>query len=63
MSGLPPAAPPEIWNGPEYQRLREGLITGNLRDYCKKCSFLQEAGALDLDADAYVHDLDENRST
>ncbi len=37
--------------------------TGNLTDYCKKCSFLQEAGALDLDADAYVHNLDENRST
>jgi radical SAM protein with 4Fe4S-binding SPASM domain len=51
----------EIWNGPEYQRLREGLITGNLTDYCKKCSFLQDAGALEMQTDAYVHDLaDQN---
>jgi MoaA/NifB/PqqE/SkfB family radical SAM enzyme len=54
----------EIWNGPEYQRLREGLITGNLTDYCRNCTFLQEAGALDLETDAYVRDLAaENRES
>jgi MoaA/NifB/PqqE/SkfB family radical SAM enzyme len=53
----------EIWNGPEYQRLREGLITGNLTDYCRNCTFLQEAGSLELEQDAYVHDLaDESES-
>jgi len=30
----------EIWNGEEYQKLREGHITGNYPSYCKNCDFL-----------------------
>jgi MoaA/NifB/PqqE/SkfB family radical SAM enzyme len=41
----------EIWNGPEYRRLREGLYSGDLTDYCKRCPFLQEAGKQPLGAD------------
>ncbi len=44
----------EIWNGPEYQRLREGLISGNLTDYCRHCPFLQEAGAVPYDSEGFV---------
>ena len=29
-----------IWNGEEYQKLREGHITGNYPSYCKGCDFL-----------------------
>ena len=36
----------EIWNGAEYQRLRRGLFTGELTDYCRKCPYLQQTGAL-----------------
>jgi len=35
-----------IWNGAEYQRLRRGLYTGELTDYCRKCPYLQQTGAL-----------------
>ncbi|MCA8957072.1 MAG: radical SAM protein [Planctomycetes bacterium] len=45
----------EIWNGPEYQRLREGLYSGDLPDYCKRCPFLQEAGTQPLDAQGFIH--------
>ena len=30
----------EIWNGEEYQKLREGHLTGNYPSYCKDCDFL-----------------------
>ena len=30
----------EIWNGEEYQKLREGHIKGNYPSYCKGCDFL-----------------------
>ena len=30
----------EIWNGKEFQELREGHITGNYPSYCKDCDFL-----------------------
>ena len=30
----------EIWNGPEYTKLREDHRTGNYPDYCKGCDFL-----------------------
>jgi len=30
----------DIWNGEEYQKLREGHITGNYPSYCKDCDFL-----------------------
>mgnify|MGYP003313409311 FL=1 len=30
----------EVWNGEEYQKLREGHITGNYPSYCKGCDFL-----------------------
>jgi len=30
----------EIWNGEEYQKLRECHITGNYPSYCKDCDFL-----------------------
>ena len=30
----------EIWNGEEYQKLREGHLTGDYPDYCKSCDFL-----------------------
>jgi radical SAM protein with 4Fe4S-binding SPASM domain len=36
----------QIWNGAEYRRLREGLFTGDLTDYCRKCPYLQQTGAL-----------------
>jgi radical SAM protein with 4Fe4S-binding SPASM domain len=35
-----------IWNSAEYQRLRRGLYTGELTDYCRKCPYLQQTGAL-----------------
>ncbi len=41
----------DIWNGPEYQRLRVGLYTGELTDYCRKCPYLQKAGALPYEID------------
>ena len=30
----------EIWNGEEYQKLREGHLTDNYPSYCKDCDFL-----------------------
>ena len=30
----------EVWNGEEYQKLREGHISGNYPSYCKDCDFL-----------------------
>ena len=30
----------EIWNGEEYQRLRQGHITGDYPSYCEGCDFL-----------------------
>ena len=30
----------EIWNGPEYTKLRDDHTTGNYPDYCKSCDFL-----------------------
>jgi len=30
----------EIWNGPEYQRLREQHTNGDYPDFCKGCDFL-----------------------
>ncbi len=30
----------EIWNGEEYQKLREGHMTGDYPSYCKGCDFL-----------------------
>ena len=45
----------EIWNGPGYQELRRGLVTGELTDYCKSCTFLQETGKTDFGADSYVN--------
>ncbi len=35
-----------IWNGPDYRRLREGLFSGDLTDYCRKCPYLQQAGVV-----------------
>lgn len=37
----------EVWNGPKYQELREGLYSGNLTSYCQACPYLKEAGLLD----------------
>jgi radical SAM protein with 4Fe4S-binding SPASM domain len=28
----------EIWNGPEYQKLRQEFLTGNLREGCRRCT-------------------------
>ena len=33
----------EIWNGPEYQKLRDDHTSGNYPDYCKTCDFLIDA--------------------
>ncbi len=44
----------ELWNGPGYQKLRRGLFTGDLEDYCKRCPFLQKNGSVDFSSDAYV---------
>ena len=44
----------EIWNGPEYQRLRRGLWTGDLTPYCRDCTFLQEAGSVPYQGDSYL---------
>lgn len=30
----------EIWNGPKYRELREGLLTGNLSENCSRCPAL-----------------------
>lgn len=30
----------EVWNGEEYQKLREGHMTGDYPSYCKGCDFL-----------------------
>jgi len=30
----------EIWNGPEYTKLRDDHTTGNYPDYCRTCDFL-----------------------
>lgn len=48
----------EIWNGPKYRELRQGFITGSLTEYCRGCLYLQEAGVMPYDADAYVIDTD-----
>ncbi|MFO1077889.1 MAG: radical SAM protein [Planctomycetota bacterium] len=43
----------EIWNGPEYQRLRRGLWDGDLTDYCRDCPFLQANGAMPYRAETH----------
>jgi len=43
-----------IWNGPEYQRLRKGLLTGELTDYCRNCTYLQESGQLEFRDESYI---------
>lgn len=43
----------QIWNSPEYQRLRRGLWEGNPTDYCRHCPFLQAAGAVPFDPEAH----------
>lgn len=30
----------EVWNGPEYTKLRDDHTTGNYPDYCRTCDFL-----------------------
>jgi MoaA/NifB/PqqE/SkfB family radical SAM enzyme len=42
-----------IWNGPEYQRLRQGLYDGNPTDYCRDCPFLQVSGAMPFRAETH----------
>ena len=46
----------EIWNGPEYQRLRRGLWTGELTEYCRSCVFLMESGQLEYCTADYLHE-------
>lgn len=44
----------DIWNGAEYRRLREGLYSGDLTDYCRRCPYLQQAGSLQYGADGHM---------
>ncbi|MCA8968999.1 MAG: SPASM domain-containing protein [Planctomycetes bacterium] len=48
----------EIWNGPAYRELREGLVTGRLTSYCRDCTFLQETGATPANTNGYVRIVD-----
>ncbi|MEE9392336.1 MAG: radical SAM protein [Planctomycetota bacterium] len=44
----------DIWNGVEYQLLREGLYNKTPRTYCASCSLLAEQGLVDYDEKGYI---------